>query len=460
MIAYLWIIPALAGNTNLGKSIQAGAKDHPRSRGEYAVTFCPLLTKTGSSPLSRGIHILVQGMRVTRGIIPALAGNTPRYRGLSKLLTDHPRSRGEYLFTPTRTPFTSGSSPLSRGIPRILERYRPFRRIIPALAGNTPWPARKSRNQRDHPRSRGEYIGRDEPNGTIHGSSPLSRGIHTQPNRTRGPNRIIPALAGNTAAAGLYDVTRPDHPRSRGEYLDAAESDIKQAGSSPLSRGIRRNLLSLAHQDRIIPALAGNTLGSRQNRVVNTDHPRSRGEYASEAIQTLEGAGSSPLSRGIRPCGSGSGATPRIIPALAGNTCRSARTGCGGSDHPRSRGEYKHPHATKTGRDDHPRSRGEYAPWASRSIMACRSSPLSRGILRGVPLPPCDGTIIPALAGNTLVDKGFYQPDLSDLGNPLLARLRFSKSLAPRLRRPPSWRGESSGSASEGPGRTIRVSPS
>ena len=68
--------------------------------------------------------------------------------------------------------------------------------------------------------------------------------------------------------------------------------------------------------------------------------------------------------------------------------------------------------------------------------------------------------IIPALAGNTLVDKGFYQPDLSDLGNPLLARLRFSKSLAPRLRRPPSWRGGSSGSASEGPGRTIRVNPS
>ena len=88
------------------------------------------------------------------------------------------------------------------------------------------------------------------------------------------------------------------------------------------------------------------------------------------------------------------------------------------------------------------------------------SSPLSRGIPGADTMDHATIRIIPALAGNTLVDKGFYQPDLSGLGNPLLAHLRFSKSLAPRLRRPPSWRGESSGSASEGPGRTIRVSPS
>ena len=109
---------------------------------------------------------------------------------------------------------------------------------------------------------------------------------------------------------------------------------------------------------------------------------------------------------------------------------------------------------------DHPRSRGEYRPKMIQSGIYTGSSPLSRGIR---PRPACmtsPGRIIPALAGNTLVDKGFYQPDLSDLGDPLLARLRFSKSLAPRLRRPPSWRGGSSGSASEGPGRTIRVSPS
>ena len=49
---------------------------------------------------------------------------------------------------------------------------------------------------------------------------------------------IIPALAGNTAAAGLYDVTRPDHPRSRGEYTYVTNIGVQNDGSSPLSRGI------------------------------------------------------------------------------------------------------------------------------------------------------------------------------------------------------------------------------
>ena len=129
-----------------------------------------------------------------------------------------------------------------------------------------------------------------------------------------------------------------------------------------------------------------------------------------------------------------------IIPALAGNTetvwCFPIR------------------------REDHPRSRGEYDMPFDFNAGPKGSSPLSRGIQRRPRGRQRRRGIIPALAGNTLVDKGFYQPDLSDLGNPLLARLRFSKSLAPRLRRPPSWRRESSGSSPEGPGRTIRVSPS
>ena len=129
-----------------------------------------------------------------------------------------------------------------------------------------------------------------------------------------------------------------------------------------------------------------------------------------------------------------------IIPALAGNTWMSKHL------------------VIKT--KDHPRSRGEYRPIPTTIHVIGGSSPLSRGIRTESQQSPFLSGIIPALAGNTLVDKGFYQPDLSDLGNPLLARLRFSKSLAPRLRRLPSWRGESSGSSPEGPGRTIRVSPS
>ena len=191
---------------------------------------------------------------------------------------------------------------------------------------------------------------------------------------------------------------------------------------------------------RIIPALAGNTDSSVAVRCGARDHPRSRGEYLTRAEYVFGEDGSSPLSRGILGQFLHAAGGFRIIPALAGNTRGSVGDRFRRRDHPRSRGEYTsspHPKDQKNG-----------------------SSPLSRGIRFILRFRRDPVGIIPALAGNTLVDKGFYQLDLSDLGNPLLARLRFSKSLAPRLRRPPSWRGESSGSSPEGPGRTIRVSPS
>ena len=191
-------------------------------------------------------------------------------------------------------------------------------------------------------------------------------------------------------------------------------------GSSPLSRGIPLESLFRVFAFRIIPALAGNTDGKTPSPPLSGDHPRSRGEYwIAPPMCTTD---------------------TWIIPALAGNTPWKPTSPVGTRDHPRSRGEYVD------------------APHVVCGLQG--SSPLSRGIPSRPYRPESSRRIIPALAGNTLVDKGFYQPDLSDLGNPLLARLRFSKSLAPRRRRPPSWRGGSSGSASEGPGRTIRVSPS
>ena len=211
-------------------------------------------------------------------------------------------------------------------------------------------------------------------------------------------------------------------------------------GSSPLSRGIRGTSLDEQAVRGIIPALAGNTAAARRSCTKWRDHPRSRGEYAAMTLGIYTHLGSSPLSRGIPLTRIRRSNSPRIIPALAGNTSGSRRC--------------------RRVRQDHPRSRGEYTGGDKIDVCDEGSSPLSRGIQDRVEVVEHHGRIIPALAGNTLVDKGFYQPDLSDLGNPLLARLRFSKSLAPRLRRPPSWRGGSSGSASEGPGRTIRVSPS
>ena len=151
------IIPALAGNTPRGLAGGFPSTDHPRSRGEYMVACCRPLRSGGSSPLSRGIHPPRPPHPPHPGIIPALAGNTKYLRVPDWSIEDHPRSRGEYRVTPASWAARYGSSPLSRGIRSGVHRSASHRGIIPALAGNTPERGPGQGCCWDHPRSRGEY---------------------------------------------------------------------------------------------------------------------------------------------------------------------------------------------------------------------------------------------------------------------------------------------------------------
>ena len=111
------------------------------------------------------------------------------------------------------------------------------------------------------------------------GSSPLSRGIPVSSYILSSLVRIIPALAGNTAIRVSRLSTRPDHPRSRGEYTFTINLLKVKFGSSPLSRGIRLLSHNAIYNMGIIPALAGNTSTELLWRDTPGDHPRSRGEY-------------------------------------------------------------------------------------------------------------------------------------------------------------------------------------
>ena len=193
-------------------------------------------------------------------------------------------------------------------------------RIIPALAGNTRSARKPTSCSSDHPRSRGEYVGALTTGPQNAGSSPLSRGILRAENADLAVGGIIPALAGNTlASSGMY-LVNPDHPRSRGEYWRAARLTALKVGSSPLSRGIQGAVVTGFGSQRIIPALAGNTITQRKWAFLPGDHPRSRGEYVAPKPQDAQYEGSSPLSRGILSDGHARTAMSRIIPALAGNT--------------------------------------------------------------------------------------------------------------------------------------------
>ena len=172
----------------------------------------------GSSPLARGLRVVMTDRCGGDGIIPARAGFTARVTRLRPLRRDHPRSRGVYSPDDGRAHVWAGSSPLARGLRSVVSRRTSRRRIIPARAGFTHSLLLLIRFLRDHPRSRGVYPPRMGRLIRFEGSSPLARGLqHRRPHlhRSRG---IIPARAGFTRWRPNGAGRVWDHPRSRGVY--------------------------------------------------------------------------------------------------------------------------------------------------------------------------------------------------------------------------------------------------
>ena len=131
------ITPARAGNTFTTEERQSDGRDHPRSRGEYTTSEKHSISALGSPPLARGIPETPAPEPETGRITPARAGNTRAGLASSAAVRDHPRSRGEYAIVSGWKSFYPGSPPLARGI-LILIHFRTKRKgITPARAGNT-----------------------------------------------------------------------------------------------------------------------------------------------------------------------------------------------------------------------------------------------------------------------------------------------------------------------------------
>ena len=131
------IIPARAGFTPTWASTCTGWSDHPRSRGVYCPGAGRPLPETGSSPLARGLPQRGHGFRAIPGIIPARAGFTRPCSPSAPEPQDHPRSRGVYRFEDDLDSLADGSSPLARGLLLVIMVVSILGGIIPARAGFT-----------------------------------------------------------------------------------------------------------------------------------------------------------------------------------------------------------------------------------------------------------------------------------------------------------------------------------
>ena len=110
----------------------------------------------------------------------------------------HPRSRGENEELCVEAVVAVGSSPLTRGKPRVPVPARGRVRLIPAHAGKTWKPLTLRSGPGAHPRSRGENVEDAQAGDLVCGSSPLTRGKLVDLDRQRGWLRLIPAHAGKT----------------------------------------------------------------------------------------------------------------------------------------------------------------------------------------------------------------------------------------------------------------------
>ena len=151
------LIPARAGNTMADRATGRHDPAHPRSRGEHVATGRAAVSVPGSSPLARGTRPVFSPAKRVFRLIPAHAGNTLHCSGEIINSSAHPRSRGEHGIPAMKPPEEYGSSPLARGTRLRCRVLLLCRRLIPARAGNTTPRGVHDRVITAHPRSRGEH---------------------------------------------------------------------------------------------------------------------------------------------------------------------------------------------------------------------------------------------------------------------------------------------------------------
>ena len=222
------------------------------------------LTSAGSSPLTRGKLPGFRPVSLPDGLIPAHAGKTvnPPLRRAEDVA--HPRSRGENPTLPTQHQPNDGSSPLTRGKPWSVFLSYLLVGLIPAHAGKTHNATLTASSGTAHPRSRGENLVCVTALKACRGSSPLTRGKLAGSSSASRTSRLIPAHAGKTPYSGSPSQAHSAHPRSRGENTSTIIADVLEHGSSPLTRGKHTERVNDLLREGLIPAHAGKT---RQEQV-------------------------------------------------------------------------------------------------------------------------------------------------------------------------------------------------
>ena len=172
----------------------------------------------------------------------------------------------------------------------------------------------------DHPRGCGENFAVSGFLPRQMGSPPRMRGKLNQAVAVFCFAGITPADAGKTYAGRYSTYRSQDHPRGCGENIKARVRRHRYTGSPPRMRGKPWYALADRQRQRITPAGAGKTSGSRTRTNCRKDHPRRCGENYLPGFGFSFPLGSPPQVRGKHCEANNYTDDCRITPAGAGKT--------------------------------------------------------------------------------------------------------------------------------------------
>ena len=193
----------------------------------------------------------------------------------------------------------------------------------------------------------------------IVGTSPRTRGKPRVPPGLIRSARNIPAHAGKTEGQLYHEVAATEHPRARGENNPFMPAPKKRLGTSPRTRGKRYPRKNPQTRRGNIPAHAGKTVAALVNAPCFAEHPRARGENAPARRLKVIDRGTSPRTRGKPIAEHYLQQKGRNIPAHAGKTCYGGTSTRRHEEHPRARGKTRSVSGRKAASRQHPRARGE-----------------------------------------------------------------------------------------------------
>ena len=175
-VSFRGLTPECAGTTVVSHLAHFWEGAHPRVRGDDSCRPSLPTRRKGSPPRARGRRPGRTPRRRTKGLTPACAGTTSRWRTMTHSARAHPRVRGDDLAAVICETVCDGSPPRARGRPRCASW--PSRRpgLTPACAGTTRCRQQQQPPTRAHPRVRGDDALTAWVAVTRSGSPPRARG--------------------------------------------------------------------------------------------------------------------------------------------------------------------------------------------------------------------------------------------------------------------------------------------